>query len=236
MFAVHPLPAGSTAIRRTHGCEATSSLPIHCPAGDSVALAPASLQTRQKTTTIDNRRIDGRKLARTLMTPQFQRADTPLKFYFLTTGRLSGLVVGIPDKCHRFASARFQVTAVHARGACRGKRKRPEARRRSAGSWDRRQPRYLRRIAVAHIAVAYVRSVHEDRVIQQRSLAVWRSSQLRKKCRGLLDVPGLDFDHRVILSRSLAWGDTGWKEFAGSPIISWRLRSLAGHESRPRRL
>lgn len=45
-------------------------------------------------------------------------------------------------------------------------------------------------------AVAHVRPVRED---QQRSLAVWRFSQLRKKCRELLGVPGLDFDSLQIV-------------------------------------
>src|SRR6185503_19840566 len=48
------------------------------------------------------------------------------------------------------------------------------------------------RVVVVSIAVAHVRSVHEDRMIEQRSLTVWRLRHLLDEARKLLEVPGLD--------------------------------------------
>src|SRR5215471_4849986 len=54
---------------------------------------------------------------------------------------------------------------------------------------------YVRlRIIVMAIAVAHVRSIHEDRVIEQRSLAIGYLRHLLYKCRELFEVPGLDLD------------------------------------------
>src|SRR5437763_4694907 len=57
---------------------------------------------------------------------------------------------------------------------------------------------YVRlRVVVVPIAVAHVRSVHEDRVIEQRSLAVGCFRHLLNESRELLELPGLDFDQLV---------------------------------------
>src|SRR5688572_13723684 len=48
------------------------------------------------------------------------------------------------------------------------------------------------RVVVVAVAVAHVRSVHEHRVIEQRTLTVRRLGHLRDEGRKLLEVPGLD--------------------------------------------
>src|SRR6185369_13772237 len=57
---------------------------------------------------------------------------------------------------------------------------------------------YVRlRVVVVPIAVAHVRSVHEDRMIEQRSLSIGCFRHLLNECRELLEVPGLDFDQLI---------------------------------------
>src|SRR4029453_14411910 len=90
---------------------------------------------------------------------------------------------------------------------------------------------YVRlRVMVVPIAVAHVRSVHEDRVIEQRSLAVGCFRHLLNESRELLKVPRLDFGQLLNPLQNVGMMRYGMEGIRDTDVVVCPVRALRGHD------
>ena len=82
------------------------------------------------------------------------------------------------------------------------------------------------------VAVAHVRSVHEDRVIQHRAVAVFRRRHLLQEFGEALHVPGLDLRNLGNSLRLVGMVGNGMERIGHPNVVVGLVRAFSHHEVR----